>query len=95
MTSGGMYTKDLRIFADRSLDQLVLIDNASYSYAFQLDNGIPIIPYYDNKQDTQLDSLKNYLRGMIGCKDVRAYNRLDIIFSLSIRKHLKLHMFND
>ena len=34
MTTGGMYTKDLRIFADRSLDQLVLVDNAAYSYAW-------------------------------------------------------------
>lgn len=33
MTTGGMYTKDLRIF-DRPLSRLVLIDNASYSYAW-------------------------------------------------------------
>lgn len=75
MTTGGMYTKDLRIFADRSLDQMVLIDNAAYSYAWQVDNGVPIIPYYENKADRELEALGVYLKGMIGHKDVREYNR--------------------
>jgi CTD small phosphatase-like protein 2 len=34
MTTGGMYIKDLKVFEDRSLDQMVLIDNAAYSYAW-------------------------------------------------------------
>lgn len=25
----------------------MLVDNAAYSYAFQLDNGIPILPFYE------------------------------------------------
>jgi len=33
---------------------LVLVDNAAYSYAWQLDNGIPIVPFYDNKEDREL-----------------------------------------
>ena len=57
MTTGGMYTKDLRIF-DRPLSQLVLIDNAAYSYAWQVDNGIPIIPFYDHKDDRELEALR-------------------------------------
>ncbi|CAD8156081.1 unnamed protein product [Paramecium octaurelia] len=84
MTTGGMYTKDLRIF-DRPLSQLVLVDNASYSYAWQLENGIPIIPFYDNKEDKELESLLKYLRGMQGCRDVRDYNK----------ENLKLHNFQD
>lgn len=43
-----MHIKDLRVI-NRNLKDLVLVDNAAYSYAFQLDNGIPIIPYVDNK----------------------------------------------
>ncbi|CAK81167.1 unnamed protein product (macronuclear) [Paramecium tetraurelia] len=84
MTTGGMYTKDLRIF-NRSLSQLVLVDNASYSYAWQLDNGIPIIPFYDNKEDRELELLLKYLKGMQNCKDVREYNR----------NHLRLQYFQD
>ncbi len=30
---------------------MVLVDNAAYSYAFQLENGIPIIPYYHGTTD--------------------------------------------
>ncbi|CAD8180883.1 unnamed protein product [Paramecium octaurelia] len=74
MTTGGMYTKDLRIF-DRPLSQIVLVDNASYSYAWQLDNGIPIVPFYDNKDDRELWGLQSYLMGMRGALDVREYNR--------------------
>ncbi|CAD8121979.1 unnamed protein product [Paramecium sonneborni] len=84
MTTGGMYTKDLRIF-DRPLSQLVLVDNASYSYAWQLENGIPIIPFYDNKEDRELESLLKYLKGLQGCKDVREYNK----------NHLRLQHFQD
>jgi CTD small phosphatase-like protein 2 len=75
MTSGGVFTKDLRVFGDRSLDSIVLVDNASYSYAMQVENGIPIIPYYDNKNDTQLQALTTYLQGMAGYRDVRDYNK--------------------
>jgi hypothetical protein len=30
---------------------MVLVDNAAYSYAFQPENGIPIIPYYHGDKD--------------------------------------------
>ncbi|CAD8182997.1 unnamed protein product [Paramecium pentaurelia] len=84
LTTGGMYTKDLRIF-DRPLSQMVLVDNASYSYAWQLDNGIPIVPFYDNKEDKELLGLQSYLMGMRGVLDVREYNR----------NKLKLNQFFD
>lgn len=70
-----MYTKDLRILANRSLDQVVLIDNASYSYAWQVDNGVPILPFYENKKDTELKDLQDYLMGLRTCHDIRDYNR--------------------
>lgn len=45
-----MHVKDLRVI-DRDLSQMVLVDNAAYSYIYQLDNGIPIIPFYHGNQD--------------------------------------------
>jgi CTD small phosphatase-like protein 2 len=42
--------KDLRVI-NRDLSKTVLVDNAAYSYAFQVENGIPIIPYYEGKND--------------------------------------------
>jgi TFIIF-interacting CTD phosphatase-like protein len=48
-TAEGMYVKDLRVL-NRNLSDMILVDNAAYSYAFQLDNGIPIIPYYEGRK---------------------------------------------
>jgi CTD small phosphatase-like protein 2 len=50
LTADGVYVKDLRIIA-RDLSQVLLVDNAAYSYAYQIDNAIPIIPYYKGKND--------------------------------------------
>lgn len=50
---------------------MVLIDNAAYSYAFQLDNGIPIIPYYEGKYDYELKALESYLNSLLLSKDMR------------------------
>lgn len=45
-----MYVKDLRVLG-RDLSGVVLVDNAAYSYAFQLDNGVPILPFYHGDGD--------------------------------------------
>jgi CTD small phosphatase-like protein 2 len=56
-----MYVKDLRVIANRDLKKMVLVDNAPYSYYFQLDNGIPIVPFYDDSTDTELLTLHKFL----------------------------------
>ncbi len=58
----------------RDLAKVVLVDNAAYSYAFQISNGIPIIPYYEAEGDYELPALKEYLMGLRGCIDVRVRN---------------------
>jgi CTD small phosphatase-like protein 2 len=61
-TPEGVYVKDLRILKNRSLKDVVIIDNAVYSFGFQLDNGIPILPFYDDKNDSELEHLVYYLQ---------------------------------
>ncbi len=34
---------------------MVLLDNAPYSYIYQLDNGIPILPFFKGKDSQLLD----------------------------------------
>ena len=68
-----MYVKDLRMI-DRDLSRMLLIDNAAYSYAFQPENGVPILPFYDNRADNELKSLTGYLKQMFGVPDVRKKN---------------------
>jgi CTD small phosphatase-like protein 2 len=42
--------KDLRVLG-RKLQNVVLVDNAPYSYLMQLDNAIPIVSYFRGKDD--------------------------------------------
>lgn len=60
-TKEGFYVKDLRIIQNRRLEDLVIVDNSVYSFAFQVDNGIPIIPFYDDKEDEEMLHLIYYL----------------------------------
>ncbi|CAD8110098.1 unnamed protein product [Paramecium sonneborni] len=63
-TEEGAYIKDLRVIGNRSMNNMVLIDNAAYSFCLQPLNGIPIINYYDNKMDQELLYLQNYLMAL-------------------------------
>jgi CTD small phosphatase-like protein 2 len=65
----------LRIFYQRDLADIVLVDNSVYSFAFQLDNGIPIVSYYDDPHDEEMLHLKFYLECLFECEDVRLKNR--------------------
>lgn len=72
----GTYVKDLRIFVDRFMKDLVIVDNAAYSFAFQIANGIPIISWYNNFEDRELYKLIEYLRVLSRVNDVRLVNQL-------------------
>ena len=74
MTEEGIHIKDLRVISNRKLDDIVIVDNACYSFGYQIDNGVPIIPYYDNKQDEELKHLVEYLKGLV-MKDIKETNR--------------------
>ena len=38
----GIYVKDLRIIGDRDLKEIIIVDNSIVSFAFNLENGVPI-----------------------------------------------------
>lgn len=68
---GSVFIKDLAILKDRDLKNVVLVDNSVSSFASQVSNGIPIIPFIDNKADDQLVKLKWFLLRLKDCDDVR------------------------
>ncbi|CAD8059110.1 unnamed protein product [Paramecium sonneborni] len=74
----GQYVKDLSIIKNRPLSKTILVDNSAISYYYQLDNGVPIVPFYDNKLDKQLLALAKYLNGMVGIEDIREYNQKNL-----------------
>ena len=75
LTQEGFYVKDLRIFKGWELKDIVIIDNSAYSFAFQIDNGIPIIPFYDDKNDEEMLHLMSYLESLAQSDDIRVQNR--------------------
>lgn len=70
-TEEGVFIKDLRIIKNRNLKDIVIVDNAVYSFGFQLENGIPILPFYDDKKDEEMLHLINYLVCLSRHDDIR------------------------
>ena len=73
-----LYVKDLRIFKNVKMEDMIIIDNSVLSFAHQLDNGIPILPFYDNYDDNELLFLKNYLCDISHSPDLRKENKARI-----------------
>lgn len=71
----GMFVKDLRILKNRSLKDIIIIDNATHSFAYQIENGVPIISWYDDPNDKELKNLIEYLQILTCVNDVREINR--------------------
>jgi CTD small phosphatase-like protein 2 len=71
------HVKDLRIIANRDLKDIALIDNSCLSFALNIDNGIPILPFFDNKEDEELRHLTYYLTTIYhqNVEDIRIHNR--------------------
>ena len=59
-----MYMKDLGVIKNRKIKDLILVDNSCFSFCRNLSNGVPIIPYYDDKNDIELLNLMEFLVGL-------------------------------
>ena len=70
-TDEGIFIKDLRVIRNRDLKDLILVDNSVFSFGFQLDNGIPIIPYFNDPGDQELVYLTQYVLSLSDSADVR------------------------
>ncbi len=75
---------------------MVIVDNAAYSFAYQvvllllifnlqIDNGIPILSFYNDKNDKELLDLVEYLKLLNNYEDLILANR----------KMLKMSKFKD
>jgi CTD small phosphatase-like protein 2 len=71
----GMHIKDLRIFTNRKTSNIVIIDNSVHSFAYHLDNGIPIITWHNDKYDKELFKLIDYLKLLATSVDICQTNR--------------------
>ena len=71
------------------------MDNASYSFGFQIDNGIPIVPFYNSKDDVELIILKKYLEKLAKEKDVRDLNRRHFLLRKIVDSENPMHAWNE
>ena len=73
---GNFYIKDLDIFQDNfNLKDIIIIDNSILSFAYHLNNGIPVVPFYDSQIDTELLLLSYYLLNIANYYDLREANK--------------------
>lgn len=72
------FIKDLNIIENYSLNDIVIVDNSVLSFAFHIDNGIPIVPYYEGTEDSELKILSLYLTSICKETDLRKANKLYI-----------------
>lgn len=74
-TNDGYLVKDLRIFSrETALNKILLVDNSSHCFFTQLKNGVPILSFYDQKEDRELLHLKRYLQALSRCDNMLIRN---------------------
>ena len=79
------YVKDLDIFKDNyNLKDIIMVDNSILSFAYHINNGIPVVPFYDSKQDNELPLLCFYLLSISNYKDLREANKEHIKLEYNI-----------
>ena len=74
-TKNGFFIKDLRVINNRELKNMIIVDNLSHSFGFQIDNGIPILEFHNDKKDKELKYLLDYLMECFPYDDLREFNK--------------------
>lgn len=94
-----LYVKDLRILGGRSLEDIVIVDNAVISFAYQIDNGIPILPFREDKEDTEFLHLIKIMKDISKEQDCRNFVRrafkLNEIMSTDINSYIQFYEMSD
>lgn len=74
ITSKGLCIKDIRII-NRPLHKCIIVDNHAYSFGFQLENGVLVLPFTADSTDTEMLTLTEYLIYLMSLEDFRPFNK--------------------
>ncbi len=85
----GVYTyKYLELLCtNRSIKNVVLVDNSVRNFALSIRNGIPIKEYMGEEADAELVYLANYMRQLAAVEDVRTVIKEDFATFLVDHSH--------
>ncbi len=91
---GGIFVKDLRCVEELELSRAVLVDNSPLSFIFQPNNGILVSSWFDDAEDSALNSVLQLLRYLAIEDDVRPV--LQDLFGLeTILKNYREYVANN
>ena len=66
------FAKDLKKLG-RNLKDVIIVDNSPMAYLLNTENGIPILTWFDNKNDKELYKISPLLEFLSQVNDVREY----------------------
>ena len=66
------FVKDLKKLG-RDLKDIIIVDNSPFSYSFHPDNGLPILSWFEDKDDKELYNIIPILIFLSNVNDVREY----------------------
>lgn len=84
-TRSGHLVKDLRIFQNRDISKMVLVDNTAKCSLPQFDNSIPILPFINNDNDSELEELGQFLIQLKGEKDIPGF----------LKRYFQMHRYHE
>ena len=73
-----------------ALKDVILVDNAVYCFGLQLSNGVPVMPFKEDKSDREFESLTRFLVRISTQDDVR-YTLSDAFSLQAISPHDKFN----
>jgi len=79
--------KDLETIGNRNKEDMIIVDNYIYSFSMDICNGIPIKPFFNDKEDRELCFLGYILERLKSYEDCSRF--IEREFSLSkLYEHL-------
>ena len=71
IAKNGYYIKDLTVFSNRRLENLVIVDNMAFCFSKQIHNGIYIPSYNGDENDNELLKIMDFLVSVHNVDDIR------------------------
>lgn len=71
ISKDGRYLKDLRVFKNRDLRKIVIVDNSIVCFSSNLSNGIYVPSYFGQRNDNSLLGIIELLKKIANCSNVQ------------------------